>query len=545
VAFGLAAFVASMAPASFARPAAAAIAAVALLFATDAFAGLFASQDPGTADTGRSAQRTTLRLAGLAAAMLAAISLNPHGFEIYLFPFEFTAGVNTVTQRIGEWRPLLEAPFLQHGFELSAYLVYLALGATALALAASRGVLDRRELGVIVLFGILPLRHVRWMALFALATAPAVSAMLSRARRAPIPPPHAARRAVAWLFLIAAASAALAAASQQRGERFDVVFTAAVALVAAAAATAVALAARRRDRPIDEATGLALAGGLCMLFAVLAIAQGIPARRGLQLDRGFQWRELDRVGGNLVDAAPAVEFLARNEIRGRLLTEYAWAGYAIHELWPDVRVFVDSRSEVYGDELLALLLDMPTRPALAKWALEQYGVDLVLVRYRPHPYNDRLLHNAGILDTVADDSRWGLLYFDDGAALYARRETDRPLPTFFERADPRKLTPPVLARTDPELERELQLAIERAPHSSIVRFALASQLRADGQIETARALLAEAWHANPLQPAAPELAGRLAEAAQDREAALLWYERTLAVAPIWTAVRLRAQALEP
>ena len=116
------------------------------------------------------------------------------------------------------------------------------------------------------------------------------------------------------------------------------------------------------------------------------------------------------------------------------------------------------------------------------------------------------LHNAGILDTVADDSRWGLLYFDDGAALYARRETDRPLPTFFERADPRKLTPPALARTDPELERELQLAIERAPHSSIVRFALASQLRAGGQIELARALLAEAWHANPLQPAAPELA---------------------------------------
>ena len=143
------------------------------------------------------------------------------------------------------------------------------------------------------------------------------------------------------------------------------------------------------------------------------------------------------------------------------------------------------------------------------------------------------------------DPLWGLLYFDDGAALYARRDVERPLPAFFERADPRTLTPPRLARANPELEQELRVAIERAPHSSIARFALASQLYAGGQVEAARALLAVAWRANPLQPAAPELAGRLAEEAEDREAALLWYQRTLEAAPIWTAVARRAEALEP
>jgi len=350
---------------------------------------------------------------------------------------------------------------------------------------------------------------------------------------------------MAWLFGIAAGAAALGVASQLRGGRFDPVFSTALALTAGSAITAVALAARRSSGKIDGRRGLAVAGSLCMAFAVLAIAQGIPTRRGLHLDRGFQWRGLERVGGNLVDAAPAVDFLARHEVRGRLLSEYAWAGYAIHELWPGVRVFVDSRSEVYGDELLALLLDMPTRPALAKRALEQYGVDLVLVRYRPYPYNDRSSHNAGILDTVESDPLWGLLYFDDGAALYARRDVGRPLPTFFERADPRMLTPAALTRANPELEQELRVAIERAPHSSIARFALASQLYAGGQVEAARTLLAAAWRANPRQPAAPELAGRLAEAAEDREAALLWYERTLEAAPIWTAVARRAEALEP
>ena len=45
----------------------------------------------------------------------------------------------------------------------------------------------------------------------------------------------------------------------------------------------------------------------------------------------------------------------------------------------DVTVFLDSRSEVYGDALLRTALDMKSRPALARAAIDEHGVDLVLV----------------------------------------------------------------------------------------------------------------------------------------------------------------------
>ena len=208
-------------------------------------------------------------------------------------------------------------------------------------------------------------------------------------------------------------------------------------------------------------------------------------------------------------------------------------------------MFLDSRSEVYGDELLALLLDMGRRPDLARRAIEQYGVDLVLVGCLGHPYNDRMRRNAGILDVVASDPGWGLLYFDDAAALYARRDAERakPLPPFLADIDPRKLTPRTLAKTDTAREAVLREAVQRAPDASLPRFALASLLYARGAIDDALNELETAWRDNPRHPAAPELAGRIAERTGDVEAARLWYERTLSVTPAWRTVRARLNGL--
>ncbi|MEE2665989.1 MAG: hypothetical protein VX681_17890 [Myxococcota bacterium] len=527
-------------PASFGLPLAAAVAAAGALLAAGAFAPLFAASaaSPGP--------RYALQLLGVAASMLAMISLNPQGPAIYLFPFEFTAGVNTVTERVGEWRPLLEASFLHDSFELSAYLVYLALGSAALAIAAARGVLDRRDLGVLLLFGVLPLRHIRWMALFALLSAPAIAAMLSRARNTPpaAEPRSPARIATAGVFGAAALAALLGVASRNWLGPPDPLFSGVLLLSVLAGTTAVAFA---WVRSIEPRAALAAVSVLCALLALLGVVRGIPSRRGIDYQRGFQWSELDRVGGSLVPSAAPIEFLRDRRITGQLLTEYSWAGYAIYQLWPSVTVFLDSRSEVYGDELLDLIHDMRSNPDLARRALEQYAVDLVLVECRGYPYQDRLRLNAGILGAVSGDPAWGLLYFDDRSALYARREVDRPveLPAFLEGIDPRTLTPRTLARPSPEREAVLREATARTPRASFPRFALASLLHARGADDEALRELEIAWRANPRQPAAPALAGRLAEDAGDDRAARSWYRRTIEAAPAWKAIAVRLEALEP
>ncbi len=278
---------------------------------------------------------------------------------------------------------------------------------------------------------------------------------------------------------------------------------------------------------------------------MLALAHGIPGVRGRRFEPGFQLRDLERVGGRLAISADAIGFMRHHAVSGRLLTQYDWAGYAIHQLWPSVTVFLDSRSEVYGEELLSLLLEMRNRPELTRQALREHDVDLVLVRYRPHPFPNRMEFNAGILDVVEDDPAWGLLYVDDGAALYARRDAARaePLPPFLDGIRPRHLTPAELSSPDPALQSVVRQARDRAPRSSILRFALASLLHARGADAEARRELEAAWAANPLQPAAPRLAAELAEARGADEDARLWYQRALEAAPGWAEARRRLQAL--
>ena len=187
---------------------------------------------------------------------------------------------------------------------------------------------------------------------------------------------------------------------------FDPTFTAALTLSALAGATACGVA---MSHARDTSRSTATVATICALLAIFAIAQGIPSRRGSDLHSGFQWRRLHQVGGTLEAAAPAVAYLRDQRVSGRLLTEYSWAGYAIHQLWPQVTIFLDSRSEVYGPTLLTQLLDMKQSAPLAQRILEEHAVELVLAESRGHPYDDRARHNAGILESVEDKAEWGLL----------------------------------------------------------------------------------------------------------------------------------------
>ena len=532
-----AALLATLSPRAFAIPAALAFAAVALLFAADGAAPLFETRRlPG--------RKRPLRLLLLAAAMSGAVILNPRFAEIYLFPFEFTARLNTVTRYISEWQPLLGASAVSESLEASLYLVWLATWAAALALAAARGSLGRLELALLLVFGILPLRHARWLTVFALATAPALAVTLTRAREAAREGAPAApvRRAVASALGLAGLAALCGCAYLNWRGRPDLAFTAAVSAGGVCAAAAAALAAWPRSSP---RIGMGIAGAACAGLTALALAHGIPGVRGRRFEPGFQLRDLGRVTGRLASSVDSVAFMRRHAVSGRLLTQYDWAGYAIHQLWPEVRVFLDSRSEVYGDELLSLLLEMREQPEVTRRALREHQVDLVLVGYRSHPLPDRLSFNAGILDVVEDDPAWGLLYVDDGAALYARRDAARthPLPPSLDGLRPRQLMPEALSSPDPALEAVLRRASDRAPRSSILRFALGSLLHARGADADARRELESAWAANPRQAAAPLLAAELAAASGDHAAARRWYQRTLEAAPGWAAVRRRLRSL--
>jgi hypothetical protein len=72
----------------------------------------------------------------------------------------------------------------------------------------------------------------------------------------------------------------------------------------------------------------------------------------------------------------AVAFLRAGDYPRRIFVFYDWGGYAIWKLYPEYRVFVDGRADLYGDELMRqsinTVVELRTgwRDVLDTWKLE-------------------------------------------------------------------------------------------------------------------------------------------------------------------------------
>ncbi len=85
----------------------------------------------------------------------------------------------------------------------------------------------------------------------------------------------------------------------------------------------------------------------------------------------------------------AVQWLKENPIAGNGLNEYAWGGYLLWHL-PDNRVFVDGRTDLYGDEIIVDWLNLVS--AADDWpdALGSYQLEWVFLE-KTRPLNALLL----------------------------------------------------------------------------------------------------------------------------------------------------------
>jgi hypothetical protein len=103
----------------------------------------------------------------------------------------------------------------------------------------------------------------------------------------------------------------------------------------------------------------------------------------------------------------AVAFLQENQPEGRLFNSYNWGGYLIWAL-PEYPVFVDGRTDLYGDEIILDWLAIVQAQSGWEDQLEQWGADLVLIE--PDWALARVLPYAG----------WAPLYEDEHSVLYRR-----------------------------------------------------------------------------------------------------------------------------
>jgi hypothetical protein len=106
----------------------------------------------------------------------------------------------------------------------------------------------------------------------------------------------------------------------------------------------------------------------------------------------------------------AVEFLKSNHLPGPIYNRYGWGGYLIYHLYPDYRVYIDGRADVYGDAFFAEA--MHVYDGLENWRepLDKYGVRTVII--------DR---NAAMSTLLRNDGEWSKAYEDDQAVIFVRK----------------------------------------------------------------------------------------------------------------------------
>jgi hypothetical protein len=108
--------------------------------------------------------------------------------------------------------------------------------------------------------------------------------------------------------------------------------------------------------------------------------------------------------------AKAIQFLGGAGIPNRIFTHDEWGDYLIYKLYP-TRVFVDGRSDFYGDKFCEQYQDVLHVNYNWEQILRQYGVDTVL-----------LPPDQPLTGALKESRNWRLLY-DDGMALVFRAST--------------------------------------------------------------------------------------------------------------------------
>ncbi|MCS7071815.1 MAG: hypothetical protein NZM00_09940, partial [Anaerolinea sp.] len=157
----------------------------------------------------------------------------------------------------------------------------------------------------------------------------------------------------------------------------------------------------RRVRPARGMLNLILAGGIVLASAFKVVAV---------LDR----ETVDEAFAAVLPVH-AVDFLRAQPQPANLFNSYNWGGYLIHTL-PNVSVFVDGRTDLYGDTFITHSYFEPATGA-DSWrdVFAQYAINTVLIET-----------NSGLDRVLRQQPDWALAYEDNLAVIYVRREPLTP-----------------------------------------------------------------------------------------------------------------------
>ena len=280
--------------------------------------------------------RKTKTLAAFAVLCGIAACVNPHGYEILLFPFKLTSD-RLLMDRVAE--------FLSPDFHKALPFKYMLLSLVAVA-CFSRLRLDYIEVGLIILLTYMSLYSVRYVSLFAIIVSRPLL-KISAHVLGQMPPP-------------------ILRFYEQRVRN-------------------VAALERYMDRVLWP--GIAL----CLTAAVAGAGS---------LHFEFSTTRFP---------VEAVNFLKREAVPGNIFNHDEFGDYMIFAAWPQYRVFIDGRSDMYGADHVSDYLKVADGQPDWDNIMGKYNITMVFFSPR-----------SPIATILRGRQDWSTIYSDDVASIFVR-----------------------------------------------------------------------------------------------------------------------------
>jgi hypothetical protein len=478
-----------------------------------------AAQRPAAASSLPAAPPKPWALAGVTLAAAAASLLNPYGYRVLLLPFRL-AGMRLFMEEVYEWQP----PY--HGsYSLSVMLpAFVLLVAGFLAAAFLRARNGKRALTGALLgslglvLGILLLLRVlgepSWSAgrvAALLYSFPILMGLFSVVNFRTV---EITRALLFITFLLMALRHNRAVA--------DAALVTSI-LLASAGST---LLARGRPMPAADREGERSAGGLAVATVILLFGAGWVAAWGYP----YRFDGTVREGGfGIGRKMPlcAVDYIQRTGITGNAFVSYTYGAMLTHRMHPAVKVNMDSRNDVYGEDLYRGYVSALSTPRAMDRYLQGEKIDFFLLSY------DDTVPEVG--DYLLRTGDWAPVYFDHASFILVRRRAG--VADLIRDQEYRLLRPAALGSTRltranaPLALVEADRAIQQCGESFFGPFYRTKALMALGRYADALETSREAVEIDPANSTAWADMGLAYAALDDRSRAIQMYQRALQADP--------------
>jgi tetratricopeptide (TPR) repeat protein len=179
------------------------------------------------------------------------------------------------------------------------------------------------------------------------------------------------------------------------------------------------------DKKFQYITEVALK--ILMLFWIFRFAAGMASLGYYDFEK---YQRKSEFGGISLMSYPhkAVDFLIKNKVKGNFFNDFNSGAYLVGRVFPDIKVFIDGRTEVYGGEFFREHQKFWNGDeAVIKRNIEKYNLTGALfnsIRQSIHP---KLLKN------FYHNPEWALVYFDYDAVVFLKNiDENRDLITQYK-----------------------------------------------------------------------------------------------------------------